>query len=75
MALDMNVRCDECRHQLGEGDSIYCDTCFGHLKNEIDDLKEELRIVRKNSNSFEEDAIRLQDELDDLMEKMKKEGG
>ena len=40
--IDLNCNCDGCRKRLGDGDEVYCITCFRDLKNRIEELEAEL---------------------------------
>ena len=45
MALETVNICDSCNKRLDEGDEIYCQVCVEELRTEIEELKEDVRIL------------------------------
>jgi len=66
MSIDIDIRCDECKTEVGNDEKMYCETCYRGLFDTICDLEAERDTLKKYNDELEEANTALHEQLADL---------
>lgn len=59
MSVDINIKCDQCRDRIADGDSVVCNACYDSINTDL-----------QNSRDREEDLESQLQEAKDTIEKL-----
>lgn len=57
MAIEMSLRCDECKDRFDDGEYAYCQNCWDKLTVENNKLKDEIFDLKKQLFDLKEHLV------------------
>jgi len=64
--MSIEIRCDRqgCREILESGDSIYCESCYDEMSQQLNEAKETIKDLRREIALCEEEIQRLENQTE-----------
>lgn len=57
--MSVTITCDECKHDIRDGDEVICYPCYESLNEELKQAEEEIEELKDDLDNLNEELARL----------------